>query len=161
MEDTRIPQTRRNRDSSESRDGRSQNHSIALLVDEIERLKRTIRELRACSEDLEAERQQLLRENRRLRREITVSQLIEDLEASIEPADGRDGTEPDTSPPVADRLYEQLPDHLPFPKFFQVAEEEGLDATTARRCLVYFLSKDLLVQTGARLRKRDGAEPSS
>lgn len=156
MEETRAVQRERSSKRGDVRNGRNRNHSIALLVDEIERLKGTIRELRACSEDLEAERQQLLRENRRLRREVTLSRLIEDLEASIESIDGMDNNEPEATPPAVDRLYEGLPDRFPFPSFFQIAEEMEIEASTARRCLLYFLSEDLLVQRGARLRKREG-----
>lgn len=152
MHDTRISQ-KRSSEAVGSRTGRSQNHSIALLIDEIERLKRTVRELRECSKDLEAERQKLLRENRQLRREVTLSRLIEDLEASIESVDGMRASEPDLSPPAADRLYAELPARFPFPDFFQIAEEAGFEASTARRCLMYYLGEDLLVQTGAQLRK--------
>lgn len=140
---------------------RRKNHSIALLFEEIERLKGTIQELRACSEDLEAERQQLLRENRRLRREVTLSRLIEDLEDSIESVDEIGHDEPDATPPPADRLYQELPDRFPFPNFFRIAEEAGLETKTARRCLVYFLAEDLLVQTGAQLEKPEQMELSA
>lgn len=160
MEDTLLLQRRRKSETSEARDDRSRNHSIALLVDEIERLKRTIRELRACSEDLEAERQQLLRENRQLRREVTLSRLIEDLEASIQSVNGMGPDDPEMAPPAADRLYEALPERFPFPNFFQIAEDVGLEASTARRCLIYFLREEVLLQTGARLRKPEEGEGS-
>jgi len=55
---------------------------VGQLYEKIARLHASVQALRRTSEDLEADRQRLLEENRALRREITVSALIEDIERS-------------------------------------------------------------------------------
>jgi hypothetical protein len=124
---------------------------VARLYEKIARLHASLQALRRTSEDLEADRQRLLEENRNLRRRITVSTLVEDLERSIA---SRDAEGPDeVVPPPAERLYRALPSRFSFPHFFQAANDERLDTRTARRCLAHYLANGALVQTGAYLEK--------
>ena len=126
---------------------------VESLYEKIARLHASVQVLRRTSADLEADRQQLLEENRALRRRITVSTLIEDLEQSIESVapDGVDAI----GPPSAQRLYQQLPDRFSFLHFFRVAEDEQLETTTARHCLAHYLAEGALVQSGAYLEKSE------
>lgn len=124
---------------------------VARLYEKIARLHASVQALRRTSADLEADRQRLLEENRALRRRITVSTLIEDLERSIESVDP-DGIDA-IGPPPAQRFYRQLPERFSFPQFFQVAEDENLETATARHCLAHYLAEGMLVQSGAYLEK--------
>jgi len=124
---------------------------VGQLYEKIARLHASVQALRRTSEDLEADRQRLLEENRALRREITVSALIEDIERSSETSDADVSSE--VVPPPAERLYRVLPDRFSFPHFFRVAEDEKLETATARRCLAHYLTDGTLVQSGAYLEK--------
>ena len=133
----------------------SQKDLVVWLYEKIARLHASVQSLRRTSEDLEADRQRLLEENRALRRRITVSTLIDDLEQTIEPVDTDRAQE--NVPPPAKRLYHDLPDRFSFPHFFQVAEDAQLDTATARRCLAHYLTNGALVQSGAYLEKSGGS----
>jgi hypothetical protein len=126
---------------------------VARLYEKIARLHASVQALRRTTEDLEADRQRLLDENRALRRQLTVSTLIEDLDRSLESVDG-DETDA-VVPPPAERLYQQLPPRFSFPHFFRVADGEHLKTATARRCLIHYLAEGVLVQSGAYLEKTD------
>ena len=126
---------------------------VARLYEKIARLHASVQALRRTSADLEADRQRLLEENRALRRRVTVSTLIEDLEQSIESIDP-DGPH-EVIPPPAKRLYAELPDRFSFPQFFRIAENEQLETATARRCLAHYLAEGVLVQSGAYLEKSE------
>jgi len=128
---------------------------VVQLYERIARLHASLQALRRTSEALEADRQRLLEENRSLRRRITVSTLIEDLEQSIASMDG-EGPE-EVAPPPAERLYQALPSRFSFSHFFRVADSERLETRTARRCLAHYLADGALVQTGAYLQKTDGS----
>ena len=82
---------------------------VVQLYERIARLHAVIQELRDTSENLEADRQRLLEENRALRRKVTLSTLIEDLEIVI--PDERDEAKmiEHPAPSSANRLYQQLP----------------------------------------------------
>jgi regulator of replication initiation timing len=124
---------------------------VIRLYEKIARLHASMQALRRTSEDLEADRQRLLEENRKLRRRITVSTLIEDLERSIASM-GVEETD-EVRPPPAERLYQLLPARFSFPHFFRVADDERLETRTARRCLAHYLAEGALVQSGAYLEK--------
>ena len=126
---------------------------VTRLYEKIARLHASVQALRRTSEDLEADRQRLLEENRSLRRRITVSTLIKDLDQSGA-ADAPDLSK-EVVPPPAERLYQVLPARFSFPQFFRVAEDERLDTATARRCLAHYLATGILVQSGAYLKKID------
>jgi regulator of replication initiation timing len=140
-----------------NRNGASRSSSdpdlVARLYERIARLHAVIRELRSTSEDLEADRERLLEENRALRRKVTLSTLVEDLEATItnEMSDA-DAIEP-SAPTPADRLYHQLPRRFTFSHFFRTAGDENIETETARRCLIHYLTEEMLVQSGAHLEK--------
>jgi regulator of replication initiation timing len=118
-------------------------------------LRETIEELQSRNERLEAERDQLLEENRALRREMTQMRLLSDMEESIDAIEEETGHLP-AAPPPAEDLYALLPPSFAFPVFFEVADSNGLDTAEARRCLLHFLAKDRVVQQGSRLVKRPG-----
>ena len=145
--------TERDRDGA----SRSSAHQdlIARLYERIARLHAVIQDLRRTSADLEADRQRLLEENRALRRRVTLSILIEDLEATVTNERGNADTLEPSAPRPADRLYQQLPARFSFPFFFQVATGEQIETDAARRCLLHYLSEDMLVQSGAFLEKTD------
>lgn len=126
---------------------------VARLYERIARLHAVIQELRSTGEDLEADRERLLEENRALRRKVTLSTLIEDLEATTtNEKENGDTLEPSAPRPAA-RLYQQLPTRFSFPLFFQVAADERIETDTARRCLIHYLTEEMLVQSGAYLEK--------
>jgi hypothetical protein len=128
---------------------------ITRLYEKIARLHASVQSLRRTGKDLEADRQRLLDENRALRRRLTVSTLIEDLDRSI---DSVDEDEPDAVvPSPAERLYRRLPARFSFPHFFRVADDENLETTTARQCLAHYLAEGVLTQSGAYLSKTDRA----
>ena len=67
----------------------------------------------------------------------------------------KDQRDSDTSEPTTARqFYQSLPDTLSFSTFFQMAEDEGVDTTRARRFLRHFLSHKLLAQNGSQLTKQ-------
>lgn len=124
------------------------------LLERIETLRDAVQTLRDQVGRLETERTELLEENRVLRRRLTHSQLVDDLLVTLEDEGENTRSMPDR-PPSVGRLYRVLPSSFSFPAFFRAAEEEGLDTGPARRCLRHFLARDLLVQEGAQLSKRE------
>lgn len=134
---------------------RSDQELIADLQRQIAELKTAMSELQRSQDALEANREALETENRRLRREMTLANLIEDLEASIEDVVEDDGSV--TVPPPAQRLYECLPATFLFPAFFRIADDERFDTAEARRYLVRYLADGLLIQSGAYLKKADSS----
>jgi regulator of replication initiation timing len=116
----------------------------------------TVQELTDRTETLEEECARLRQENRRLRRELTHAQLIHDLPGAD---DETEAPSTESPPATARRLYRALPASVSFRAFFEAAEQEGMGADEARRCLRHFLARDLLVQDGARLAKRAAAIP--
>jgi hypothetical protein len=133
---------------------------VARLYEEIARLHASVQALRRTSEELEADRQRLLAENRALRRRITVSTLIDDLDASAGLSVADDG--PDVAaPPPAEQLYRGLPARFSFPHYFQAAADNQLETATARRCLAHYLAEGMLVQSGAYLEKATRSGPAT
>jgi len=130
----------------------------AQLLEQIESLTDAVQRLRAQKERLEAERDQLQEENRTLRRDLTHSRLINEIEQSIADADDQEKSSRSV-PPIADRLYQALPPSFSFPAYFQVAESEGMEMDTARRCLRHFLAKGYVARAGSRLQKEDHPPP--
>jgi regulator of replication initiation timing len=126
---------------------------VARLYEQIARLHASVQALRRTSEELEADRQRLLEENRALQRQVTVSTLLDEIDVSTE-LDEQDVLG-DAVPPSAQRFYQQLPDRFSFSLFFQIAEDEHVETSTARRCLVHYLTEGALVQSGAYLEKTD------
>ena len=126
---------------------------IADLLAQIADLKAVVERLQHAHDEMVATREALRQENQRLRREMTLANLIEDLESSIEDIVGDEGP---VVPPPAQQLYEQLPASFLFPAFFRMAEQEGLEMAQARRYLVRYLADGLLVQSGAYLKKVEG-----
>ncbi|HKL88451.1 MAG TPA: hypothetical protein VJ884_05560 [Salinibacter sp.] len=131
------------------------------FAEKVAALRETVEKLQARTEKLEAERDRLLEENRSLRREMTQMRLLSDMEESIEAIEEETGRLP-AAPPPAEDLYALLPPSFAFPVFFKIADSKGLDTAEARRCLLHFLAKDLVVQKGSRLVKQgttaDGRE---
>jgi hypothetical protein len=122
----------------------------------------TVQALTDRTETLEEECARLRRENQRLRRELTHAQLMHDLPGADDEAEA---ASTESRSPTARRLYRALPASVSFRGFFEAAEREGMGTDEARRCLRHFLARDLLVQDGARLTKREslpsnGTEPS-
>ena len=113
----------------------------------------TIEALRARVDELEAEREQLLQENRSLRRELTQMRLLSEMEEAIETIEEETGQLP-AAPPPAEDLYALLPPSFAFPVFFRIAESRGLGTDESRRCLLHFLAGDRIVQEGSRLVKK-------
>lgn len=113
-----------------------------------------IDELRRENERLRDERAELLAQNRTLRREATLGRLYHDLDRRKK--EKRASTSDTTSIPAsAAELYHSLPIAFKFADFFRLASECDVDTATARRCLLYFLEEQLLMQTGSRLHKTD------
>lgn len=117
----------------------------------------TIEALRARVDELEAEREQLLQENRSLRRELTQMRLLSEMEEAIEAIEEETGQLP-AAPPPAEDLYALLPPSFAFPVFFRIAESRGLGTDESRRCLLHFLAGDQIVQKGSRLVKQRPAD---
>jgi hypothetical protein len=138
---------------------RSDQDVIADLQAQIVELQAVVERLQTSRNELEDSQEMLRSENLRLRREMTLANLVEDLEASIEDVVEEDGSV--TVPSPAQRLYEQLPPSFPFPLFFRMVEQEGLDMAQARRYLVRYLADGLLVQSGAYLKKIGDEENDS
>ena len=109
---------------------------MSQLLDEVERLRE--------------ENEQLRRENKALREEVTLVRIFQDVSEQEEEFPIED---PASIPREAYALYRRLPRAFKFADFFQLAERFGLDATTARDCLLYFLRQDMLRQKGARVEK--------
>lgn len=120
-------------------------------------MEETIDELKARVEELEAERQALLTENRSLRQQLTQMRLLRDMEDTIDAIE-EETNQPPAAPPPTDALYTLLPPSFAFPVFFQIAESAGLDSDETRRCLLHFLAEDRIVQEGSRLVKTQAAE---
>lgn len=116
-------------------------------------LRTKVQDLHHRIEKLEAQRHQLLEENRRLRREITQSRLVEDLKVST--AVGEDETPPSSPvPPTAEDLYLTLPASFTYEEFFQIAQNAGLDTEEVRQSLRIFLRRGMVTQEGSRLTKK-------
>lgn len=130
---------------------------IDQLYERIARLHATVQELRNAREELKADQQRLLEENRSLRRKLTLSNLIEELESSVGTVSETEVDVDPTAPLPANELYQQLPSRLSFPLFFQIAKDEQIETDTARRCLVHYLHEGLFVQSGAYLEKTTDA----
>lgn len=131
----------------------SKRRLVERLYEKIARLHASVQALRRTSEELEADRQQLLEENRSLRRRLTVSMLVEGVDRSEETTGADDPGK--AVPPPADRLYQLLPSRFSFPSFFQTAANEQIETVTARHCLAHYLAEGRLVQSGAYLEKTD------
>lgn len=146
--------TRSSRDSrNDIAPSRSDQESVAELHAQIAELKTAVEQLQQSHDDLTADRAELQAENLRLRREMTLTNLVDDLAASIEDVVEDDGSV--AVPPPARNLYDQLPPSFSFPVFFRQVEQEGLDMAQARRYLVRYLADGLLVQSGAYLKKAE------
>lgn len=122
--------------------------TLSWLFDEVDRLRRLLHETNARRRALEDERQELLQENRRLRREATLVRLYEDLGSRNSTGDGVQAP-----PSTAATLYRSLPTPCTFADFFGRAEANGVDTSTARECLRYFLRTKMLAATGSQLEK--------
>ncbi len=123
-------------------------------ADRVAALEETVEKLRARTEELRRERDQLLEENRALRQNVTHLRLLHDLEESIDDIEEKTGRLP-AAPPPSDHLYTLLPSTFSFPVFFGIAESQGIDTDEARRCLLHFLAEELIVQEGSRLVKQE------
>jgi TolA-binding protein len=132
---------------------------IEQLYDQIAELQATVETLRASRDELELDHRALQEENQRLRREMTLANLIEDLDTSIEEVVEEAPHHLGSLLPGRP-LYERLPSTFPFPAFFEMAEEAGVGTEEARRLLVRYLADGLLVQSGAYL-KKGGADGGS
>lgn len=124
----------------------------ARLRERIELLMEEVQDLRSYNEQLETERNQLQQENQALRRELTESRLLNHLK---QPNASEDAPPVQNLPPLAEQLYQALPESFSFPVYFQVAEDEDLEMETARRCLRHFLLEKRLAREGSRLRKKE------
>ncbi len=126
------------------------------LLKKIETLAEAVESLRDRIDHLKTERNQLQKENRGLRRQLTESRLVNQLERSVAETD--EDVELERSvPSPSEQLYQLLPPSFSFPAYFRIADNEDLDTETARRCLQYFLSENQIAQTGSRLRKTNGS----
>lgn len=126
----------------------------AQSADDIEGLKKTIETLRSRVEELEAERERLLKKNRALRREMTQSRLLSQLEEPVDSHASTDKEAPSRAEQTTEQLYHLLPPSFTFSEFFQLATSEGFDTEEARRCLRVYFSKSLIDQKGSRLTKK-------
>jgi len=117
-------------------------------------LRAKIQRLRDRVEALEAERDRLRGENQALRDEVTHARLVDGVLASLEEGIRDVEPAPESSPALVD-LYRTLPSSCTFRTFFRVAENEGVDASDARRYLRQFLNRGHLARDGAQLRKQD------
>ena len=115
-------------------------------------LEKAVEELQNRNDDLKTERDRLREENRSLRKEVTHLRLLHELEDSIDAIEAETGGLP-AAPPPAEHLYTLLPPSFSFPVFFEIADSRELGTDEARRCLLHFLAKDLIVQKGSRLVK--------
>lgn len=142
-----------NRNQNGASASSSRRDLITRLYERIARLDAIGQELRSTTENLEADRQRLLEENRALRRKVTLSTLVDDLKVTLTNGiDDADTIEPSAPRPV-DRLYQQLPPRFSFSRFFQVASKADIETEVARRCLTYYLGEEMLAQSGAYLEK--------
>lgn len=123
---------------------------VVGLFEEMQRLREAVDTLTRRNRELAEQRQDLLEENRALRREATLVRLYEDLSLHAGPDDEARVA---VLPPDAERLYRRLPVTFTFPLFFQRADAEGIEPEDARTCLLYFLKRSALSQTGSRLEK--------
>jgi len=156
MNDSNSSSSRRSRDDLVP--SKADQEIIAELYDQITKLQDTVRALQMSRDRLKLDHQALQEENQRLRREMTLANLIEDLEASIEEVVGEEPISPPPAAPLpARQLYEGLPSTFLFPAFFRMADEAGVETEEARRVLVRYLADGLLVQSGAYLRKQRAA----
>ena len=131
--------------------GTSAQETRAEFIGRISELRKRVRELRAETEDLEAERDQLREENQSLRRDLTHFRLMDDLMGLRETKTEDEGA----GGQQARSLYQSLPSTCSFSEFFRVAEEENIETDAAQRCLRHFLNRELLVQQGGQLVKRE------
>ena len=122
--------------------------------DRVDELRARVQRLRDRVEALEAERDRLRAENRALRDEVTHARLDDGVLASLEEGT-RDAEPASETPPAPVDLYRALPSPCTFRTFFRVAENEGVDASDARRYLRQFLNRGHLARDGAQLRKQD------
>jgi FtsZ-binding cell division protein ZapB len=123
----------------------------AEFIERITELRERVRALRTERENLETERDQLREENQSLRRDLTHFRLMDDLMGLRE-------TEAEGKEVEGQRfrsLYQALPSTCSFSEFFRVTEEENIETDAARRCLRHFLNRELLVQRGGQLVKRE------
>ena len=132
--------------------GTSARKTRAEFIERITELHERVRALRTERENLETERDQLREENQSLRRDLTHFRLMDDLMGLRETE-----TEEEAGGQQARSLYQSLPSTCSFSEFFRVAEEENIETDAARRCLRHFLSRELLVQQGGQLAKRQPA----
>lgn len=118
--------------------------NMSQLLDEMERLRE--------------ENERLRQENKALREEVTLVRIFEDVSEQEEEFPIED---PASIPREAYALYRRLPRTFKFADFFQLADRFGMDASTARDCLLHFLREDMLQQKGARVEKGGGSSQSS
>jgi hypothetical protein len=127
---------------------------VARLHEQIRGLKATVQDLRRSADTIETQLREVTAENYRLRREMTLSALIEDLAAAEKAAAVPD--ERTRRPPCAvEELFAALPARFRFSVFFRRAEEKGLGTEQARRALLRRLTTGRLVQSGAYLEKTE------
>jgi regulator of replication initiation timing len=133
--------------------GTSARKTRAKFIERITELRERVRALRTERENLETERDQLREENQSLRRDLTHFRLMDDLMGlrETETEDEKTGGQ------QARSLYQSLSPTCSFSEFFRVAEEEDVGTDAARRCLRHFLNRELLVQQGGQLAKRQPA----
>jgi chromosome segregation ATPase len=122
-------------------------------VEQIERLQSVIYQLRARTDALQTERDRLREENQTLRTKATHTELVGSLLDALDEASDSPESAPASTPTAAD-LLRALPGTCTFRTFFQVAEREGLDARSARRCLRDLLDRGRLAQRGSQLTKQ-------
>lgn len=138
-----------NSSSDAPADTASSSSTLSWLFDEFDRLRRILRRVNEERRTLRAEREALLQENRRLRREATLVRLYQDLGARRDAS----GSGVEAPPASAATLYRELPATFTFADFFHQADVEDVDTDAARSCLRYFLRTDMLAQKGSRLEK--------
>jgi len=130
------------------------------FLETIASLRETIDELQARNEALKRERQQLLEKNRSLRRELTQTRLLKELEDNIEAVATETEQLPSVPLPTED-LYHLLPSSFSFGEFFRIAESEDVETDDIRDCLLHFPAEGLITQEGSRLvKKGDSLHPN-
>lgn len=100
---------------------------------------------------LTQEKRRLLRQNRKLREEITLLRLKEERPS----AEGVQKESARSASQEALHFYEQLPPCLNFAMFFRLAEGYGISSKRAKRYLLHFLREEMLQQKGSHIEKTD------
>lgn len=101
---------------------------------------------------LTRENRRLLKENEKLRQEITLLRLHQE---GSSPTKGKQKEGATSVPHEALAFYEQLPPCLNFAMFFRQADSCGISSEQAKRYLLRFLREDMLLQKGSHIKKTD------